>query len=95
MSVFNTVFHFRLFFHGQRVYRSIHLIRYVDEGISVPGIPSVHYSSLVPGHKLIHAQMCLATEQQKMFSFSLSNVAKYFFTFKNMEIAYKNEMDYE
>ena len=39
--------------------------------------------------------MCLATEQQKMFSFSLSNVAKYFFTFKNMEIAYKNEMDYE
>ena len=31
----------------------------------------------------------------KMFSFSLSNVAKYLFTFKNLEIAYKNEMDYE
>ena len=50
------------------------------------GAPSpVNYSSFVPGHKLIEAEMCLAMEQQKQRNFCFKSIIKE----KNSNILYE------
>ena len=49
------------------------------------GHTPIHYSSFVPGHKLVEAEMCLATEHQKQRNFHFKSLTKE----KNQNIVYE------